>query len=126
MADWNTVRTTIGHAASKAAHKTGEVADTASLYVKIKAAEAKLDGYYTALGKLTYKQLKSGESQAEKIAPVLEGIDAVQEKIRTLRNKIEIDKAKRKTKSTTVILETAVENAKAQKEDPETTDTETR
>ena len=116
MADWNTVRTTIGQAASKAVHKTGEVADTASLYVKIKAAEAKLDGYYTALGKLTYKQLKSGESQAEKIAPVLEGIDELQEKIRTLRNKIEIDKAKRKTKSTTVILETAVENAKAEQE----------
>ena len=109
MADWNTVRTTIGQAASKAVHKTGEVADTASLYVKIKAAEAKLDGYYTALGKLTYKQLKSGESQAEKIAPVVDKIRALREKIRDLRNQIELDKAKRKVK-TEIVIETSVEN----------------
>ena len=64
MANWSTVRTSVSRAASKAIHKTGEVADTASLYVKLKAAEAKLDGYYTALGKLTYRQLyKMNESE---------------------------------------------------------------
>ena len=67
MADWNSVREGAARAANKAIRKTGEVADIASIYVKIKMAEAKLEGYYTSLGKLTYKQLKTGESQAEKI-----------------------------------------------------------
>ena len=116
MASWNTVRVSVGRAASKAIHKTGEVADTASLYVKLKTAEAKLDGHYTALGKLTYKQLESGESQAEKIAPVVEKIRASQEKIRDLRNKIEVDKAKRKTK-TEIIIETSVEHDAADTEE---------
>ncbi len=108
MANWETVRTSVGRAATKAIHKTGEVADTASLYVKLKTAEAKLDGYYTALGRLTYKQLESGESQAEQIAPVIEHIRTTREKIRKLRNDIELDKAKRKTK-TEIIIETSVE-----------------
>ncbi len=113
MANWSTVRTSVGRAASKAIHKTGEVADTASLYVKLKSAEAKLDGYYTALGKLTFKQLESGESQAEKIAPVVDKIRATQAKIRDLRNQIELDKAKRKTK-TEIIIETSVEQMNAE------------
>ena len=109
MASWSSVRVSVGRAASKAIHKTGEVADTASLYVKLKTAEAKLDGHYTALGKLTYKQLESGESQAEKIAPVVDKIRALREKIRDLRNQIELDKAKRKVK-TEIVIETSVEN----------------
>ena len=112
MANWSTVRTSVGHIAGKAIHKTGEVADTASLYVKLKATEAKLDGYYTVLGKLTFKQLETGESQAEQIAPVVEHIHAAQKKIRELRRQIELDKAKRKTK-TEIVIETAVENATA-------------
>ena len=110
MANWSTVRTSVSRAASKAIHKTSEVADTASLYVKLKAAEAKLDGYYTALGKLTYRQLESGESQAAEIAPVIEHIRETKAKIRKLRNDIEIDKAKRKTK-TEIIIETSVEDS---------------
>lgn len=109
MANWNTVRTNVGRVASKAMHKTEEVADTASLYVKLKATEAKLDGYYTALGRLTYKQLESGESQAEKIAPVVENIRKAHDKIRWLRNQIELDKAKRKKTKTEIIIETSVE-----------------
>ena len=97
MADWNKVRQGVGTAAKKTAKKTGEMVDIASLYVKLKMAEAKLDGYYTALGKLTYKQLKTGESQAEKIKPIVDKIDATQEKMRNLSKKIEDEKAKRKT-----------------------------
>lgn len=115
---WSSVRTSVGRIAGKAIHKTGEVADTASLYVKLKAAEAKLDGYYTALGRLTFKQLESGESQAEKIAPVVEHIRASQKKIRELRRQIELDKAKRKTK-TEIIIETSVANAKSEEESDE-------
>ena len=59
-------------------------------------AEAKLDGYYTTLGKLTYKQLKTGESQAEKIKPIVDGIDASREKIRLFREKLEEEKQRKK------------------------------
>lgn len=100
MADWNTVRDGAARAANKAIRKTGEVADVASFYVKIKMTEAKLDGYYTTLGKLTYKQLKTGESQAEKIKPVVDGIDACREKIRLLREKLEEEKQRRKEAKT--------------------------
>ena len=96
MADWNNVRAEVGRAANKAIKKTGEVADVAAVYVKIKMAEAKVDGYYTTLGKLTYKQLKTGESQAEKIKPIVDGIDASREKIRMLRAKLEEEKQRRK------------------------------
>ena len=116
--NWNTARVSVGRLAGKAIHKTGEIADTASLYVKLKAAEAKRDGYYTALGKLTYIQLETGESQAEKIAPVIENIRKTQTKIRDLRNRIELDKAKRKTK-TEIIIETSVENEAPAAQDEE-------
>jgi len=118
MAKWSTVRTSVGRAASKAIHKTGEVVDTTSLYVKLKTAEAKLDGYYTALGRLTFKQLECGESQAEQIAPVIEHIRATNEKIRKIRNDIEIDKAKRKTK-TEIIIQTSVEQMNQANKDEE-------
>lgn len=96
MANWSTVKEGAARATNKAIRKTGEVADVAAIYVKIKMAEAKLDGYYTTLGKLTYKQLKTGESQAEKIKPIVDGIDATREKIRLLRQKIEEEKQRRK------------------------------
>ena len=118
MANWSTVRTSVSRAAGKAVQKTGEVADTASLYVKLKTVQAKLDGYYTALGKLTYTQLESGESQAEQIAPVIERIRAAQAKIRKLRNEIELDKANRKTK-TEIIIQTSVEQTKQENKEEE-------
>ena len=118
MANWNTVRTSVGHAAGKAIKKTSEVADVAALYVRLKTTEAQLDGYFTALGKLTYLQLKTGESQAEKIAPILERIEEAKKKIRALKNKIEVERAKRHAPEASVIIETAVEDAqKSKKED---------
>lgn len=96
MANWSTVKDGAARATNKAIRKTGEVADVAAIYVKIKMAEAKLDGYYTTLGKLTYKQLKTGESQAEKIKPIVDGIDASREKIRLLREKLEEEKQRKK------------------------------
>lgn len=100
MANWSTVRDGAARATNKAIRKTGEVADVAAIYVKIKMTEAKLDGYYTTLGKLTYKQLKTGESQAEKIKPIVDGIDASREKIRLLREKLEEEKQRRKEAKT--------------------------
>ena len=96
MANWSTVKDSAARATNKVIRKTGEVADVAAIHVKIKMAEAKLNGYYTTLGKLTYKQLKTGESQAEKIKPIVDGIDASREKIRLLREKLEEEKQRRK------------------------------
>ena len=96
MADWNSVRMGATRVANKAIRKTGEVADVATVYVKIKMAEAKLEGYYTSLGKLTYKQLKTGESQAEKIKPIVDGIDSTREKIKMLNAKLEEEKQRKK------------------------------
>ena len=96
MANWSTVKDGAARATNKAIRKTGEVADVAAIYVKIKMTEAKLDGYYTTLGKLTYKQLRTGESQAEKIKPIIDGIDMSREKIRLLREKLDEEKQRRK------------------------------
>lgn len=108
MATWNDVRDGARRAANKVVKKTGEVADTASLYVKLKAAESKLNAKFTVLGKLTYKQLESGESQAAEIAPVLDSIRVLKDKIRNLQTQIELDKEKRKKTETEVKIEEAV------------------
>ena len=88
MADWKKIRTTVGHAASTAAKKTGEVADLTAMRLKMKMLQAKRDEQYKLLGKLTYRQLKSGESQAEKIAPVVEELDELSVKMQVLVNDI--------------------------------------
>ena len=93
MADWKKIRTTVGHAASTAAKKTGEVADLTAMRLKLKLLQSKRDEQYKLLGKLTYRQLKSGESQAEKIAPVIEALDELGVKLQVLVNDISRAKA---------------------------------
>ena len=88
MANWKKIRTTVGHAATTAAKKTGEVADLTAMRLKLKMLQAKRDEQYKQLGKLTYRQLKSGESQAEKIAPVVEELDELAVKMQVLVNDI--------------------------------------
>ena len=84
MADkvnWKKVRKNVGRVTNKALEKTGEIADMASMHIKLKTLEAKRKEQFAILGKLTYRQIKTGESQAEKIAPVIEELDALREKI---------------------------------------------
>ena len=88
MADWKKIRSTVGHAASKAAKKTGEVADLSAMRLKLKLLQGKRDEQYKQLGKLTYRQLKTGESQAEKIASVIEVLDELSVKMQVLVNDI--------------------------------------
>ena len=107
MADWKKIRKKVGHATNVAIEKTGELADMASLHVKLKTLEAKRKEQYAKLGKLTYRQLKSGESQAEKIAPVVEELDALHDKICAVVADIEVAKQQRVAKA---------EAQKAQKE----------
>ena len=96
MANMNEIKTNVSRAANKAIKKTGELADIASMHLKLKSLERKLDGKYKDLGKLTYKQLKSGASQAEKIADTIVEIDTLREDIRLQKEKIEAEKQARK------------------------------
>ena len=81
--------------ASTVVKKTGEMADLASMQLKLKKLESKRDEQYKNLGRSTYRQLKTGESLAEKIAPVLDDLDDLRAKIRVQVEKIEAAKAAR-------------------------------
>ena len=98
MANWKEFRASVGRAANKAWIKTEEFADHASMQVKLKTLEAKRNAQYELLGKLTYRQIKSGESQAEQIAPVIEEIDTLREKARVLLAEIEAAKKAKEEK----------------------------
>ncbi len=98
MADWKKIRASAKRAAGKALKKTEEVADVASMHVKLKSLEAKRNAKYEELGRLTYRQLKSGISQAEKIAPVVESLDELKEKIFAVINEMEEAKKAREAR----------------------------
>lgn len=93
MADWEKIRKNLGDAAQKAKKKTGELAEDASMQIKLKALESKRDSLYEQLGRLTYRQLKTGESQAEKIADTIDALDDVRAKHRA--QAVLIEKTKR-------------------------------
>ena len=98
MANWNELRTTAKKTANKAIQKTGELADIAGMHIRLKALEAKRDAQYKQLGKLTYRQMKTGEPLAGQIAPIIEKLDELRERIRLLVAEIEAEKAARKAK----------------------------
>ena len=95
MADWSGIRETLGRAADIAVQKTGEFADSAKKYVKLKNVDSKLSAKFELLGKLTYKQIKNGESYAEKIATVMEEIDELRERRAQIVAEIEEAKAEK-------------------------------
>lgn len=95
MANWNEICDKVGKAANKAAKKTEEIVDSTSKYVKLKALDMKLSSKYEELGRLTYKQLKNGESEAEKISEIIEELDSLRERRKALHEEIEADKKRR-------------------------------
>ena len=95
MADWNEIRAKISKAANKAVKTTGEVADIATKQIKLKSFDSKLSAKYEDLGRLTYKQIKSGESQAESIALIIDEIDSLRVKRKELEDEIAEDKKRR-------------------------------
>ena len=97
MADWSGIRETLGRAADIAVQKTGEFADSAKKYVRLKKVDSELSAKFELLGKLTYKQIKNGESYAERIATVMEDIDVLREKRAEIVAEIEADKKKDET-----------------------------
>ena len=95
MADWEKISRNVGRAAGKAVRKTEELADIALKNIKLASCDAKISKLFEKLGRLTYKQLKSGESQAEKISELMLAIDRARAEYAALRREIEEDRARR-------------------------------
>ena len=89
MASWNELREDVSSLANKAIKKTEELADSASLRIKVKVTETKLKGAYEKLGRLTYKQLRSGISQAEKISEAIATIDSLRDELTSYKVRLE-------------------------------------
>ena len=89
MATWDLFKLSAKRAANKALKETSDAADLAGLHIRLKALEAKRNEEYEMLGRLTYRQLKTGVSQAERIAPVIENIDKTRAKIKKVNAQIE-------------------------------------
>ena len=92
--EWTAFAKKLRTKAKKAAKKTGEATDIAVKYVRLHKMDSKLSDRYEALGRLTYKQLKTGESQAEKIALYIESIDKIRADRKALNAEIEADRAR--------------------------------
>ena len=100
MSEFNNFCKKVKKTASKVAKKTGEAADIAAKYVKLHRIDSKLSDRYEMLGRLTYKQLKTGESYAEKISLYIQSIDQLRADRKALNEEIEADKAKYRAKET--------------------------
>ena len=87
MATWDILKLSAKRVADAALKETGDAADLAALNIKRKTLEAKRNSEYEMLGRLTYRQLKTGVSQAERIAPVIEKLDMIRARIK----KVELD-----------------------------------
>lgn len=109
MANWSEIRTTAKKTANKAIKKTGEIADVAGMHIRLKSLEAKRDAQYKQLGKLTYRQMKTGESLVGQIAPVIEKLDELREQIKRQVAEIEAEKAARKAKKAAPAEEFTIE-----------------
>ena len=97
MSQWNSFCSKVKSAAGKAAKKTEEIADTAAKHIRLHKIDSKLSDRYEMLGRLTYKQLKTGESQAERIAIYIESIDNLKEDRKKLQAEIDADKVKKES-----------------------------
>ena len=105
MSKWNDIKGGVGKAADKTAKKANELASIAAMRIKLRAMNAKLSDLYEALGRLTYKQLKSERSQAEQIAKTIESIDKQREAIKALKARIEDEKAARTGRPEDIVIE---------------------
>ena len=99
MSEWNDLYNKVKNVADKAVKKTEEFADIAAKHVRLHRIDSKLSDRYENLGKLTYKQLKTGESQAERIAAYIESIDKLRADRKALQAEIEADKVRREAES---------------------------
>ncbi len=94
MASWNEFCADAKRFANRAVKKTEELAHTASLHVKLEGIKNKLSAEFEKLGRLTYKQLKTSESQAEAISEVISAIDSLRAEEKQIKKDIEDSKKK--------------------------------
>ena len=92
MSSWNEFCDDARRFANKAAKKTGDLAHSASLRLKLETTKTRLSSCFETLGRLTYKQLITGESQAEKISEVIAEIDKLREEEKELKKQIDAAK----------------------------------
>ncbi len=87
MSSWNEFKTDASKVASKVAIKTGEIADTATMHIKLQTLKLRLCEEYEKLGRLTYKSAKTDEitDPAEQIAK----IDALRDEIQHIKDEIQ-------------------------------------
>lgn len=96
-------------ATQKAANKTMELADIASLNVKLQGLKVKLSEKFEELGKLSYQKLSGigevstdeateteADTTVDKIAELVEQIDKLYEEISCLKSEIKSRKATKK------------------------------
>lgn len=98
MANWNDIKTGIGSIANKTASKTRELADSASLKIKIANKEAERDIQYKALGKLAYAKLrnvnvKDPDALTQNISITLDKLDAILKELHDLKAEAEARRA---------------------------------
>ena len=115
MSELNDLCKKVKNVADRAVKKTEEIADSAAKHIKLHRIDSKLSDRYENLGKLTYKQLKTGESQAERIAAYIESIDKLRADRKSLQAEIEADRARREAeKAAREAAEEAEEEADAE------------
>ena len=89
METWELFKLSAKRVANTALQETSDAADLAGLRIKLKALESKRDEEYEMLGRLTYRQLKTGVSQAERIAPVIENLDKIRLGIKKIEQQMD-------------------------------------
>ena len=92
MATWQEFCDSVTKITNKAIAKTSDLADSASMRIKLTQKEAVLAEVYEQFGKLTYKQIKSGEKNEEKAAELIEKIDALCVEIASIKADIQAKK----------------------------------
>ncbi len=93
MGNWEKIRTGISNVAGKTIRKTEEVAESATMHMRLSSLRKTRDKQFERLGRLTYKQLKTGASQAEAISKVVYDLDKTNSAITKQKALIEEHKA---------------------------------
>ena len=99
MATWQEFCDSVTKLTNKAIVKTGELADSASLHLKLAQKEAALAELYEQFGKLTYKQIKQGDSTEEKATELIEKLDALYAEISAIKAEIQAKKESKKSEN---------------------------
>ncbi len=92
MSDWQEFKADAGRFFDKATKEAVKLGDTATLYVKIKNIELKLDEEYSKLGKIYYRTLKQNAENDEQTNAQLKVIENFEASAAALR--AELDRLK--------------------------------